>query len=643
MADDTNGKEFSLLEPYGHAATRSKFERYWESFKGPFSLYRERVPKYSVYAGMTYFPMEYKMRRFKLDSAKPTTRWIVANLKDFVRVEFLEHSKLALDCPSHWPIKIAGEIEVPSSFLERFLQSSEWTNRIDIRLPRQNSADGIASCIYDLLCDPRIGSSRNLENNDRERFVRQIAPTIENKSRILLVLPGFPFKDQNRFRVPFDASIPDIGEISFMIRLFNLTQILYQVHPHGVDVVVLTDGELYHDIFGVSGEAVSSYMKRLVLYRKRLNLQGGVSFLSLKELIDRSSDDAEAWIIVQHIRETIQERLESASGEIAEVFRILVSGMKWNLDSRAGLDDLDDKGCWQVLRRNRNDIEGEYEQAWHSVNERAFQAALTYAAVNLMLRWTKLVFKFFPDAIRGTVHPKPGQFALAGSGASFAWNGVATSRKWPSNIDDIRVIPYMSLGEFPVVRRVVLEDSSAPLFYTASLPYENIEAAKSVLGREEWYLDDIYGRELLPSDLTEFISLGLGDENFSWERKLQTEGYFTGLFEFRISHYEKYGFGIHGIWMSNKLIGQLGLQVYDENHDEIELVVFLAKEYTHMGLGSKLLEYVVRRCRQFGLTCLYGVVRPDNLAAITLLEKYGCEPKKTVAHFNQEGILYRII
>lgn len=642
MERDNNIKEFSFLEPFGHNSPESKIERYWQRFSGPFTLNRHRIPQYSVYAGMTHFPLKYTMRPFNLELKLPTCEWVSDNLLKFIKTEFSEEVRTDTDLIKDWPPKIDKIIQLPSNHFDKFFESSEWLNRIKIKLPDENSPKEIANSIFDLLCDSRIGAKNNSKNNNRSEFINRIVPTINDKSRLLFVLPGFPFKDQNRFRVPFDGNIPDMSEISFMIRLYNLTQTMYQVHPYGVDVVILSDGELFYDIFGVPLEIVRSYMKRLIMYRNKLNLQGTISFISLKELIDRSSIDSKTWDIVRHISECIIKLVESGTTELMSTFNILVSGIKWNLDSRNSLKNISDDLCWKLLKGNKNDVEQQYKKQWQEIHDRAIRAALEYSSINLMLRWTNLISVFFPDAIRATIHPKPEQFALSGTHGSYAWNGVAYSKSWPKNIDDIRVVPYMSLCNSSKINQVKFENTEFPCFYTESTLNFNIESAKNILPSKGWNFENIFGREFSNSDLKDFINLGLGDEYFSWERKYQDENYFIGLFQFRLSHYKKYGFGIHGLWIKDKLVGQLGLQVLKEDLDEIEIIIFLGKDFVHKGLGSKLIKYIIKICREKGIRELYGVVRPDNNEGINLLKKINSEQIKTVKHFNVEGILHRI-
>ncbi len=108
-----------------------------------------------------------------------------------------------------------------------------------------------------------------------------------------------------------------------------------------------------------------------------------------------------------------------------------------------------------------------------------------------------------------------------------------------------------------------------------------------------------------------------------------------------MSHYERFDFGIHGIWMNNKLIGQFGLQVLDEEKDEIEIVVFLGKKYRNKGIGQKLFKYLLDNCKASKMKVVYGVVRSDNPAAINLVSKFNTRRIRTIKHYNHPGILFK--
>jgi hypothetical protein len=64
----------------------------------------------------------------------------------------------------------------------------------------------------------------------------EIAEVVDDCSRerlpIQLVLPAFPFKDQNPFRTSCNASHWDIGEAALIVRLHCIALGLDQLHPY---------------------------------------------------------------------------------------------------------------------------------------------------------------------------------------------------------------------------------------------------------------------------------------------------------------------------------------------------------------------------------------------------------------------------
>ncbi len=621
---------YAFVEPYGQDNPASKIERCWNSFAGSYGLRTNRITQFDPYAAMSRSPIEYRLLPFEIGNQFPDDDWIVEAFTSFVHDEIVETDDTV---PQRFFPEKVSDIKVSDEYLMNFLWNSEWQNIVQVELPKDNSEMEMARSIYKLLCNQAIGSSKNKKNNNFEAFAKHVLPLIAEKKRLMFVLPGFPFKDQNRFRVPFDAGCVDFSEISFLIRLHNLIQTLYQVHPFGGEALVLSDGRLYKDIFGISDEEVEEYQWRLKYYRNKLNLQGDVSIIDLKELIERADVDGIITKLVACISESIKRHLVGTPS-----FEALVQGMKWNMNSRALLSDLSDEVTWQVIKKGKEEVESTYIDRWEKYDEQARTAAIKYASVNLMLRWTQLIEKFFPESIRCTVHPKPNQFALT---VNYAWNGVAWSDRWPKSLENIKTVPYYSLGNQSEIYLVRLHSTNYPCFFTKEKNNRVLECAKNVLKKDGWNIDSIFGREFTVYDSEELSKLGENDPYFAWERECKSKEYYTALLQFRISHYKKYGFGVHAIFWNNILIGQMGLQVLDENANQIEFVIFLGKEYVSQGIGTKLLDYLFRRCKEEEIDEVFAVIRKDNKQGSAIASKYNAEAIKTMTHYHQTGILYR--
>lgn len=457
---------FIREEPFGHVGDQSKIERFLTSLPpGPrLSFNRERAQRFDVASGMSYAPTVYVGRPFELEDENPPDDWVLEGFETFVRTEFSARPGQSQGVPPA-PVVVEHRI-LPSSFIDEFLEASEDVERI--AWPGTGDHQSMARSVYSLLCDPRVGSRRNAINNSEPEVTRHLQPVIAREERLLFVLPGFPFKDQNLFRVPFGADCPDLADISFLIRLHKLTQALYQVHPFGADVLVLTDGSLYADLFGVAQTDVSHYQRRLRSYRNDLNLQGTVSLFPIKDLLDGSPGDGGKFKRTQGHIAALLERIDTGKGPSGSM-AALAQGMRRNMQTRTRLAGLDYEEAWDVVWGGPSSVINERNAALRrELDETVGRAAIEYASVNLALRWTRLLDLSFPGSIRGTVHAKPGQFALAGAGGAYAWNGVAWCKAGvPRSIDDVEVKPFSALGDGRPVIAYEFQNGQ-PAFYAPS-------------------------------------------------------------------------------------------------------------------------------------------------------------------------------
>ena len=637
-------------EPFGHLVPETKLERYWAQCSELVSLRRPRVMRFDPSACATYAPTVYEATTAEIRPDLPTDEWISDALRIFIRTEFAEERARLPEPDLSSPV--VTEIEVSDGILHALAKqvdseieeiSGHFTSAEDAKQP-----EDLAHQIYTLLCHPQVGSKTNLRNVDESEFITAVTPRIRAQERILFIFLGFPFKDQNRLRVDDEADQPDLGEISFLLRLYRATQVIYQLHPYGADMLVLTDGEFYQDIFGISGSNVARYAERLKAFRSYLNLQGAVSFIPLNSLVDRASiaprgesQPRGAKAVQQFIHERITALVGSDMSLRAPVDH-LTSGMKWNHESRQLLKGLTHQEAWGILAGAKEKISPSLTNRWEEFHQKAFEAALSYASANLMLRWLDLVRLYFPDAVRCTVHAKPGQICLTRANAAFPWNGVAWTQDWPTSIDDFEVRPWHTLSQLGPLRKVIIRSIGRPYFYTRATKGSNIIAARNVLSANGWVLDNVCGRHLFSEDEQALISLGTGDENFAWERLARDEDYYQRILRFRLDHYQQHGFGVHGIWLNGELIGQCGLQVLNETRDQVELVIFLGKVHVRKGLGLKLTEYILSRCEYAGLRTVYGVIRPENKAALELLRRFNAKPIRTQVHFGYTATVFSI-
>jgi pyoverdine/dityrosine biosynthesis protein Dit1 len=456
-------------EPFGHLEYLSKIERAWLDLPQGSSLLRRRTERFDAVNSVLYAPVEYQYPfiRNDLPTTPPDLDWITRNFLAFVRGEF---SDVARPHPPTYQPTAITESFVSLSALQQCLETCEsefvYGGLVD-RVVKERSEDMVGA-IYDLLCNPALGHKQNGTNMPLDTLRKKIETQVEHRNRLALLLPAFPFKDQNRFRTTSGPSTVDIGEISLLIRLHCLALALYQVHPFGADIVILSDGLLYADIFGVQPEQAKRYREQVRGFRNLLNLQGTVSILDLSELIDRFRLDPICGSRVTGIISEIETHVmsfEQMANELGDAFKVLMRGMKWNLSTRESLGHLCDTDAWTVVTEMRRDLVPDHLlREWLDIEERARNAAVRYAGVNLMLRYCDLLNRVFPGSLRGTVHPKPDQLAIPLEGKLYPWNGVALVGNDGPFGTDIKTVPFYELAGLSV-ELVRLDMTGDPLYY----------------------------------------------------------------------------------------------------------------------------------------------------------------------------------
>jgi pyoverdine/dityrosine biosynthesis protein Dit1 len=458
-------------EPFGHRDYYSKIERAWHAMPWGTNVFRRRTDRFDAVSGVFYAPVEYEHLSIVGDLTRelPTTDWIDNAFGEFVRGEFGKTTGTRVE-PRVYAPTIVNESTAGLDVLQDFLRRSE-TEFVYGGLVADvlaTSGDDILAAIYNLLCHPALGHRKNRKNVAQKQFADTLSEQLERRDRLTFLLPSFPFKDQNRFRTYSAASTIDLGEIALLIRLHCLALAIYQVHPFGADIVVLSDGLLYAELFGVDEKLALRYREQLRGFRNPLNIQGTVSILDLSELLAKFTNNTEEGSRVPRCTEAIRHRLhqhDGATSELGTTFNVLARGMKWNLSTRDSLRELNDHDAWTVITEmDVQAVSPKLRDLWEAVDKRARNAAVEYASLNLTLKYFNLLARVFPGALRGTVHPKKDQFAIPLSGGLYPWNGVATVPATEPVSTDVRTVALHELSESEV-DLVRLDMSGAPLYF----------------------------------------------------------------------------------------------------------------------------------------------------------------------------------
>lgn len=436
------------------------------------ALDQMRVERFDPVNALFHSPTEYVFPQLQnREAIIPNDVVLDKMLEEFVRGEF-GSQRNPEPPPSPWVIEDADRISIGD--LKTYLETCENElvfSGIASGIIKRSSGDTIAQ-VRDLLEHPILGNVANKKYNG-SLLDEALRNCLETKKRLCIIVPGFPFKDQNIFRTQCGAGHVDLAEIALLVRLHLLSIAIFQVHPYGMDWLIVTDGTAYAPMFRVDQQAVKRYHERLLHLREQLNIYGTVAFVDLEEVCHHLGDNSLGEDIFDSVKEAVAsglERILDRKGEIHETFRTLVRGIKWNMNFRDVAADLslDRELLWLLITAESPDrLTKDNAQRWHALDELAVKSAIAYAAYNLTVRILRVFENVFPSCLRGTTHAKADQIAVPSLGIS-PWNGVALAESGLLGSTNVRVEPLYKASRRGALRAYYLEDDVDPFFYSVS-------------------------------------------------------------------------------------------------------------------------------------------------------------------------------
>jgi pyoverdine/dityrosine biosynthesis protein Dit1 len=119
------------------------------------------------------------------------------------------------------------------------------------------------------------------DSGGRELLISKVNDYVSKNRTLILVLPSFPFKSQNRDNTL--GNLPDMGEYIALEVLNSLCNNIRKIYKPGVDFVLASDGRLYSDLVGVSDSAVNSYREELLKMNNAICKDSCLRWFSLDE------------------------------------------------------------------------------------------------------------------------------------------------------------------------------------------------------------------------------------------------------------------------------------------------------------------------------------------------------------------------
>lgn len=259
--------------------------------------------------------------------------------------------------------------------------------------------------------------------------LRRILGALETNSTLEIVLPAFPAKSANPQKTL--GTLPDYGEVLALNRLNQLCEDIQRIHAPGAKLTICSDGRVFSDLVLVNDSDVTEYRH------------------GIEEILRDFQFDHLSCFHMEDIfpKLTFSEMREKLLREYARPIEEIRSGVKANPVERHLFN-----GIHRFLFEDRIQLE-----AGKSRNRlREETKALAYEVIQRSNSWSGLVEKYFPHALRLSIHPQPRDSAKIGFRLVESENAWATP--WHS-------VVLESAAGFQLVKRSEAEASHAQLIH----------------------------------------------------------------------------------------------------------------------------------------------------------------------------------
>lgn len=282
--------------------------------------------------------------------------------------------------------------------------------------------------------------------DQKELFLQKIVRAIEQDKPVEFILSFFGSKVRNPLKTWAESGTEvDSSEMASLLRFYEISAAIKQLYSPGAIVHVACDGRKYADAIGFSEESGRGYYENIRKMAEKLGIGDAV------HLFDEADHypEGHAMNVRRH-----QERVYIAFRDQEEDAVRSVMGLQTSMCLSIPVDDGVEHVVLQRAYSRMTDAELEkvskaaLEYRRHIVNESVMRA-IRYIAAYDAVKEAGVLEEVAPNALRATVHPKPGQLCLYAvnqhSNDVFPHHGQGTLKQAPTeagmvDVNNIRVL-----------------------------------------------------------------------------------------------------------------------------------------------------------------------------------------------------------
>lgn len=267
------------------------------------------------------------------------------------------------------------------------------------------SGDSLPEKIFELLSHQSIRRGKSdLYDQTRKDYLKKMDFFTDHNLPLEFVFCGFPFKCHNPIETV--RRTPDLGELSFLLRLMDIDATVRQIYPPGVKFTVLTEGNAYQDFFGATSEEIQSFNKRIDRLVKDLNAEEKIDFIDFLSVCQQSSDFKKQ---CSEEEEGLQEKQEEEAvhRKIKALIPVMIRSLP--IVENVPLDDLFQVYDYGLSSQNLSGFQREFRDY---LLEGAKDLTIRYLAFQRAKTKLDVIRQAFSQKLYVSIVPKPSHYSF---------------------------------------------------------------------------------------------------------------------------------------------------------------------------------------------------------------------------------------
>jgi pyoverdine/dityrosine biosynthesis protein Dit1 len=247
--------------------------------------------------------------------------------------------------------------------------------------------------------------------------LQKIISAVRKNEPVTFILPAFPGKSPNPEKVL--GTLPDFAEILSLKFLGKLCEQIKKIYAPGMKIILCSDGRVFSDVVGMNESNVTAYQNEINRLIKELSLTD-VSVFNLDHFYNGL-----------HFEQMRVELMKS----FGQSLEFLKQKIRNGAQPTATPEEQESNRMYSGITRFL------FEDAMHAGQTKTRSAvqkdakARAYEVIRRSNAWSKLLFEYFPEAVRLSIHPqtcgskKLGIRLIGNESWMTPWHGVAVEGK----------------------------------------------------------------------------------------------------------------------------------------------------------------------------------------------------------------------